>query len=200
MIGETLVCGALWTCCLTCGGAVSITGTAMCTGSTRCRSASGCSSGIRTRAVTIDPFTKNVAIIQLRLRVWMRPIDSNVESSNMFGLLEVSPAAPAGDLRRPLAHDSPRSPRAKPHRERSSSSSVSSPPEPLCWCRHRSLANCSRASLFSLERATPDVKGTGLKPVHQALKKEKGLQPLRNNLTSFRAATPAHLLIAVRYT
>ncbi len=36
----------------------------------------------------IDPFKPNVASIQLRLRVWMVPIDSNVASSNMAASLK----------------------------------------------------------------------------------------------------------------
>ena len=39
--------------------------------------------GIRINASTIDPFKVNVAIIQLRLRVRILPVDSKVESSNM---------------------------------------------------------------------------------------------------------------------
>src|SRR5580658_6370688 len=46
-------------------------------------SAEGYMRGIAINAARIDMFKPSVASIQLRLRVWMVPIDSNVASSNM---------------------------------------------------------------------------------------------------------------------
>jgi hypothetical protein len=47
----------------------------------------------------MDPWKANAAIIQLRLRVWILPVDSKVLSSNMAASPECNSAAPAGRRR-----------------------------------------------------------------------------------------------------
>ena len=70
--------------------------------------------GIAINAARIDAFKPNVAIIQLRLRVWMVPIDSNVASSNMAASLKsrIQPRRLGG------AEDVPQSASGHPARKR----------------------------------------------------------------------------------
>ena len=94
----------------------------------------------------IDPFNPNVATIQLRLRVWIVPIDSNVASSNMAASLKpLNSAAPIRE-----AEGVPRAqggicaqavwPPASAQRVgRGFTALRSSRSVPLCLCRHRAL-------------------------------------------------------------
>src|SRR5512146_653146 len=113
-------------------------------------------SGTRTIATRMEPLKAQVASIHARLRVWILPLDSNVESSNMACLPTFSRTVReaegfGGAILCSRRAEYLRDVCLKAESDSGNASLLPVPPairssrsEPLCWCRHHPRAKCSR--------------------------------------------------------